>query len=386
MAPIHLCFGGDSPLGYVKNKVLLFFFCHNCIVKHNDSTKQATWKNFSQYISKYMALKVWSLKCFEQCINLSLGDRCLNWHENGPCEAYGEKGRFGSRKSEQLPASIKYSSRGETAGEGGIGQSRELSESKQSALWRQSAYRANPSTETPLLRIQNDLLEAVDVGSSAVLVLLDVSSAFDTLDHKILLRRLEMDYSITGTALEWFRSYIGHRSQFVIVDGEVSEPSTLEFGVPQGSVLGPKLYSMYTMPLGIELQRPGVKDFHYADDTQLYDSFIDKGNARRYECVKNIQESVKTTQEWLSDNKLQLNNSKTEVLIVSSKHKKSTCENLSIQIWDLKIELKSNVKNLGVMQDDKLSMDWQVSHICKAANFHLRNINRIRRLSHHWSY
>ncbi len=114
---------------------------------------------------------------------------------------------------------------------------------------RQSAYMANHSKETALLRIQNNLVEAVDVGSSAVLVLLNLSAAFDTLDHTILLKRLEIHYSITGTVLEWFRSYtcISHRNQFVIVYGEVSEPSSLEFGVPHGSVLGPKLYSMYNV-------------------------------------------------------------------------------------------------------------------------------------------
>ena len=155
---------------------------------------------------------------------------------------------------------------------------------------RQSAYRANPSTEIAVLRIQNDLVEAV------VLVLLDLSAAFDTLDHTILLKRLKIHYSITGTVLEWLRSYtcISHHNQLVIVDGEVSEPSSLECGVPHGLVLGPKLYSMYTMPLGIELQR-GVKDFHYADDIQLSDSFIDKDNTRQNECEENTRISEDNT-------------------------------------------------------------------------------------------
>ena len=109
----------------------------------------------------------------------------------------------------------------------------------------QSAYKAKHSTETALLKVKTDLLNATDDGNVSVLALLDLSAAFDTLDHSILLERLNVTFGIRGTVLKWLESYLYQRSQSVIVGQELSPPSTLRFGVPQGSVLGPVLFSLY---------------------------------------------------------------------------------------------------------------------------------------------
>ena len=113
----------------------------------------------------------------------------------------------------------------------------------------QSAYRNFHSTETALLKVLNDLLLAVDNGDEAVLLLLDFSAAFDTLDHTVLLQRLAKDYSITGTVLQWIDSYLQDRTQRVIINGTSSAPFSLNCGVPQGSVVGPLLFLLYTGPL-----------------------------------------------------------------------------------------------------------------------------------------
>ena len=113
----------------------------------------------------------------------------------------------------------------------------------------QSAYRKLHSTETALIRVHNDIAMALDHKRSVILLLLDLSAAFDTVDHCILLSRLSSRFGIGGTALEWFRSYLSDRTQFVNVNGSTSERHVLQFGVPQGSVLGPLLYSLYTSPL-----------------------------------------------------------------------------------------------------------------------------------------
>ena len=133
----------------------------------------------------------------------------------------------------------------------------------------QSAYRKNHSTETALLHVVNKLLLSSDQNKVSVLSLLDLSAAFDTIDHQILLNRLKHDFGITDSALKWFTSYLTDRSQRVIVGNTESKPLPLLLGVPQGSVLGPVLFSLYTQPLSAFVGRHEC-DFHkYADDTQL---------------------------------------------------------------------------------------------------------------------
>ena len=105
----------------------------------------------------------------------------------------------------------------------------------------QSAYRPGHSTETALLNMMNDILHALDNGDVTVVTLLDLSAAFDTIDHNILCQRLEHLYGISGTPLNWFRSYLSNRTQTVTINNKLSQPTLLKFGVPQGSVLGPIL-------------------------------------------------------------------------------------------------------------------------------------------------
>ena len=108
----------------------------------------------------------------------------------------------------------------------------------------QSVYRDKHSIETALIKVQNDIVSALDAGSSAILLMLDLSAAFDTIDHDILLSRLCNVYGITGDALDWFRSNLTGRIQRVVIEDAISVDQELGFEVPQGSVLGPKIYCM----------------------------------------------------------------------------------------------------------------------------------------------
>ena len=114
-------------------------------------------------------------------------------------------------------------------------------------LWEshQSAYRSGHSTETALLSIKNDLMLAIGDNKGVFLVLLDLSAAFDTVDHQILLRILSESIGLTGNALSWFRSYLNNRSCSVFIQGEFSHTKSLVYGVPQGSVLGPLAFTIY---------------------------------------------------------------------------------------------------------------------------------------------
>ena len=161
-------------------------------------------------------------------------------------------------------------------------QSHLLSNSLSSSF--QSAYRMFHSTETTLLGIYNDLILAMDRGEVTSLILLDLSAAFDTVDHSILLHRLQHWFGLHGTSLDWFSSYLTSRSQAVFIQNSTSSFSNLSCGVPQGSVLGPFLFTLYTTALGSVISKNSIKYHLYADDTQLYISFTPSNSTSSLAC------------------------------------------------------------------------------------------------------
>ncbi len=137
----------------------------------------------------------------------------------------------------------------------------------------QSAYKEFHSTETALVRVNNDLMISLDEYYAVALILIDLSAVFDTVDQSLLLEIINICLGIDGTALKWFKSYLTDRSQYVFIEGARSRSHTLTYGVPQGSVLGPLLFSAYLLPLG-DIIRKHDLDFHlFADDSQLYICF-----------------------------------------------------------------------------------------------------------------
>jgi len=135
----------------------------------------------------------------------------------------------------------------------------------------QSAYRAYHSTETAVLKVLADILRALDTGDVAVLTLLDLSAAFDTVDHATLLRRLEVSYGLQGHVLGWCQSYLDGRTQYVRRGTDFSTVTLLLNGVPQGSVLGPILFVLYTADMRL-VDKYQLRPHLYADDTQIYGS------------------------------------------------------------------------------------------------------------------
>ena len=133
----------------------------------------------------------------------------------------------------------------------------------------QSAYKSHHSTETAIVKVKSDILEKISKKKVTALILLDLSAAFDTVDHQILLDRLKTRFGISGIPLKWFQDYLTERHQQVVIDGSKSEPVLLKQGVPQGSVLGPLCFTYYTAPLGDICRKHNIIFHLYADDTTI---------------------------------------------------------------------------------------------------------------------
>ncbi len=220
----------------------------------------------------------------------------------------------------------------------------------------------------------NDLLLSSDRGCISLLVLLDLSAAFDTIDHNILLNRLENFVGISGSALAWFKSYLSDRHQFVAVNEEVSYRSQVQYGVPQGSVLGPLLFTLYMLPLGNIIRKHGVSFHCYADDTQLY---ISSRPGETHQ-IEKLMECIVDIKNWMRSNFLLLNSEKTEVLINGPKTPTSNNLEHCLTLDGCSVVSSSSVRNLGVLLDSNLSFDRHVSSICKTAFSHLKNISKLR--------
>ena len=137
----------------------------------------------------------------------------------------------------------------------------------------QSSYRQGHSTETALLKVQNDILMNMDRQEVTLLVLLDLSAAFDTIEHDILLEILEEEFGVIGNAKSWISSFLSSRTQRVIIEHKCSKNIQLDCGVPQGSCLGSVLFILYASGI-FNIVKKHLPNAHgYADDTQLYLSF-----------------------------------------------------------------------------------------------------------------
>ena len=240
----------------------------------------------------------------------------------------------------------------------------------------QSAYIKSHSTETVLLSLHDHLIKRISQQELTGICLLDLSAAFDTIDHSTLLHRLKTWFGFDGTALSWLSSYLSSRSFAVSAHGSLSPTFSSSHGVPQGSVLGPLLFILYTTPLSALISSTPVEHHLYADDTQLYLSF--KPHLFT-DAASSLQSTFSSISSWMAANLLALNSSKTDFLIIGSPQQlaKLTASSLSLSPVT-NIDASTTARNLGFIFDSHLSYHDQTSALTKACFFHIRDLRRIR--------
>ena len=243
---------------------------------------------------------------------------------------------------------------------------------------KQSAYKKFHSTETLLTKIHNDIMASMGKGEIVLMVLLDLSAAFDTIDHEILISRLENMYGIKDNALKWFKSYMSNRSQSVMVNNTESDMKALKFGVPQGSKLGPILFNSYIAPVSGIAEKHGITDEKYADDHQLFISFKPKPTNKQEDIKQNMENCIAEIRKFLHENKLCNNGEKSEFVIIGSPTQLKHVTFDSITINNVNIKAADHAKNLGIIIDKNMGMDKQVNNMCRNAYYNMKNVSKIR--------
>uniref|UniRef100_A0A8C7YRZ5 Reverse transcriptase domain-containing protein n=1 Tax=Oryzias sinensis TaxID=183150 RepID=A0A8C7YRZ5_9TELE len=238
----------------------------------------------------------------------------------------------------------------------------------------QSGFRKQHSTETALLKVSNDILLSSDSGQLSILILLDLTAAFDTISHSILLSRLKNGLNITSSALSWLQSYLTNRQQFIKGNNCSSSTAPPLQGVPQGSVLGPLLFILYLIPLGDIIRQHGLNFHCYADDIQLYISTKSISSTTYYTLTRCLTD-IKT---WLEHNFLKLNCDKTDIIIIGPKTITKSMQNFQLNFNNTTLSSSPVIRNLGFLFDTNLSLEQHVNQITQSACFHLKNIARLR--------
>ena len=243
----------------------------------------------------------------------------------------------------------------------------------------QSAYCVSHSTETALLKVKSDIMGMIHNEKGVFLVLLDLSAAFDTGNHNVLFNRLECEIGITGTALEWFKSNFSGRTTQVLIDNTYSASHDMLYGLPQGSIVGPKSFTIYTIPIGRIIKGNNLLYHIYADDIQIYTSFTPSDSSSIQSALQALTKCIVELKSWMTENMLKLNNNKTEFFVATSPHFNRLMPSVQLHIGDEIITPTKTVRNLGIVFDNLMSMSSQITSLSSSVSYHLRNITRIRR-------
>ena len=237
-------------------------------------------------------------------------------------------------------------------------------------------YKQSHSTEMLLTYVSNTLLEACDKKIPSVVLLLDLSAAFDTVDHDKLLLIMEEEIGITGVALEWFRAFLTNRTQKVKIGDSYSDVALLLFGVIQGSILGPRLFNIYIRSVYKRVQPTQFEIVGFADDHQLIKQFLIQLRVKTLgDDIRNCLEEIA---EWMREHFLCLNQSKTKILVVAPPSVKEKIKINGVILDEGCIRFVESAKNLGVVIDSMLTFEEQIEKLVKSCFLTIRRLSKVR--------
>ena len=240
----------------------------------------------------------------------------------------------------------------------------------------QSAYRTGHSMETALLNFSNDILLALDKRRCVYLVLLDLSAAFDTIDHTVFLSRLEKENGVTADALGWMSSYLSGWQQCISINSTLSDNRDLHFGFPQGSLIGPFSFKLYTKPLTSIAKKHSINIHLYADDMQLYTSFKPEESEA---ALERLEACIEEIRNWMEANYLKLNDSKTEFVIFGTQIDLAKVSGWTVTVGNSEILPSKSARNTGAFMDLALNMEAHINNIIRSCYAQLHSIPKIRR-------
>ena len=241
----------------------------------------------------------------------------------------------------------------------------------------ENGYKGNHSTEFLMIKVVNDLLINCDEKKPTILLLLDLSAAFDTVDQEKLLDILNKEIGIEGIALKWFRSFLTDRTQRVKINDEYSEFVVLHYGVAQGSVLGPPLFNIYIRSLYPFIKPLLYEIFGFADDHQLMKAFVP---ALQVQAIDDIENCLNMITSWMNEFFLCLNAGKTKILVIYPPSMRESIILRGTFINNVCIRFVQSAKNLGIILDETLSFDEQVQRVVSACIGVIRKIAEIKSL------
>ena len=241
----------------------------------------------------------------------------------------------------------------------------------------QSAYLRNHSCETALCKISNDIQKMLHDKKMVLLVKLDLSAAFDTVDHAALIQLLESKFGISGSVLKFLKSYLSGRTFSVKIRHVNGRKYLLIYGVPQGSILGPLLFILYISDLPAVVAHFDVSSHGYADDAHLYISFDPFVNYS--ESMDKMSNCITEVEKWMMGKYLKLNVGKTEVLFVGRPQDYLLHSNMNITIGHKMYRSSSAaIYSLGVHLDSMFSMDSMINECVKSCSFNLKKVQTIK--------